>query len=148
MRKQIMYFAFLVLLAGCTKEEGTKSEKNGSITFNGELISQSSNLSAKYETPECSEKVPVLIRYLLIDSKDAPIIGESPIVLEGDKVISTSGVSVPEGKYTVEDIALLASDGTVVQRMPNKLTTGFDFTNFVDISTPFDINVLGGEETP
>lgn len=146
MRKLIIFMAFLILLTGCTEKEELQTEKNGTIIFSGELSAPDFNLTAKYETPECSEKVPVSIRYLLRDLNNMPIIGESPIALDGNTVVSTTGVSVPPGNYTVNDIALLSSDGTVVQRMPNKLTTGFDFTNFVDISTPFDILVTGGEE--
>ena len=147
MRKQIMFMTFLVLLSGCTKEAGTKFERNGAINFNGQLTSEEPSLSAKYETPGCSDKVPESIRYVLTDGNGETVTGESTIAVDGNNVVSTSSLSVPAGKYTVEDIALISSDETVVQRMPNALATGFDFTNFVSTSTPFDITVLGGEET-
>lgn len=142
--------AFLLfLLTGCEKEVDIFLKESGSVTFLGNAggLANKSGFSSSKEVPECSEKAPTMINFVLTDVNGFNWVESSSIQVSGSQITQLDEVSFPIGSYTVNDISITSDDGTVVFRVPNSENQIFDFTGFVDLHTPFNIQILPAQNT-
>lgn len=140
--KKLLLLSILVL--GCSKDDPLRLVEHGTINFNGAFYQ---NTTGKYEVPNCSEQTPVSVEYILEDSKGAIWMETSNISIQDKQIINTDDIQLPIGIYTVRDINLKATDGTETHRVPSKETLAFDFSAFVEVSTPFQVEILPEQET-
>lgn len=147
MKKSIIYLlalTFMALLYSCGVDDILILEEYGYVKTHAELYQ---NLTSKNEVPTCSDEIPEKISYIFRNESGETFIRESSVVNTYNSVWLNEEIRLPVGSYVVEDISLISDTGTVTHRVPNRETTAFDFSSFVDISTPFDIEIFALEET-
>ena len=135
-----------LLLSGCSKgDDVLRLEEKGYVAIDA-VIFQS--LTGRYETPQCSGKTPTTIEYIFIDVSTGLVWNrQSPIALVGNDIAVQDVITLPVGNYNVIDIAIISADATVTHRVPSDETSGFNFTGFTDISTPFAMTILPEQTT-
>lgn len=118
--------------SSCTKDNVLQLVAPSSIKTNFELYT-ANTAKVTYNVPLCyNDKTPVYLQYILLDNNDAIWTETVPV---------DSIVTFPEGNYSIEDISVLSIDNYTLYRVPNRESIVWDYSGYVDISTPFDITL-------
>lgn len=120
------------LIHSCVEEfEPSSKNESVSIQFNMNLLTGSS--ANKIGIPDCSDSDPAFLE-IKYDNK----VFMTPF---SESQGAENTLFLELGTYTVNEVNILDADLNIIYQVPNKEDERFDLTGYVNISTPFEINV-------
>lgn len=110
-----------------TKADFVTEITYGTFNFSGMIPSGTAKI------PNCSEGIPTLVQFDMVDSLGTRWLSEKPVVEQKGVFVSETD-SIPIGNYTIKHIHLLSAEGDTLYGVPTEADT--DIVDYLEGEVP------------